>query len=374
MTVYKRKKEHCEARDGRRLPTSPLTVSQSSASGDTIRMNLTNDDEDYEYLMQLLSDEDLPRLMEIATIVTLYIQPAICGIGFLGNLLATCVFTSKYLRLNSSNFYLASLSGSSCVYMLSVLISWLDVVRVPIIHHNGVCQTVVFLTFVCSFITVWLVTVITFEHYVIVHHITAVRFICQRRKAKILVSCLAVSSSLLYSTSLWSTRVEMKYGTRYCTSGTGQLATMTQVIFYIDMLATLLLPGILTIVLICACVSRHLLWRNITISCLRHDRNVRISRRERSLLRIARALLLISLSHLLFSSPSFIFRLRYQISTLLVGRDTSVYSDVFINHILHTLYYVSFTANFVIYLVFCANFRLGLKSIFRLSALKCNQP
>lgn len=342
--------------------------------GSECRVKMNFSSEDYAYYIQMFDDKDFVQLMEVATFMTLYIQPLICGFGFLVNFLATCVFISKYLRLNSSNFYLASLSGSSCVYMLSVLLAWLEVVQVPVIHRDGVCQTVVFLTYVTSFLTVWLVTVITFEHYVIVHHITAVRFVCQRRKAKILVSCLVVLSIALYSMSLWSTGVENKSGSTFCTPRYGQTAIiLNHVLFYIDTLATLLLPGILTLALICACVSRQLLWRNIAVSCLRHHRNVRISRRERSLLRIARALLLISISHVMFSGPSFIFRLRYQISTLISGKDTAVFSDNYINAILQILYYVSFTANFIIYVVFCANFRLGLKSIFHLHFFKCNQ-
>lgn len=247
--------------------------------GSECRVKMNFSSEDYAYYIQMFDDKDFVQLMEVATFMTLYIQPLICGFGFLVNFLATCVFTSKYLRLNSSNFYLASLSGSSCVYMLSVLLAWLEVVQVPVIHRDGVCQTVVFLTYVTSFLTVWLVTVITFEHYVIVHHITAVRFVCQRRKAKILVSCLVVLSIALYSMSLWSTGVENKSGSRFCTPRYGQTAIiLNHVLFYIDTLATLLLPGILTLALICACVSRQLLWRNIAVSCLRHHRNVRISR------------------------------------------------------------------------------------------------
>lgn len=338
-------------------------------------MNASNFDDYYGTLINeyYYYNDDLPTLIQISKIVVCYIQPVICMTGFVGNLIAACVFTSKYLRLNSSNLYLATLSCCTCVYMMSVLLVWLEVVGMPIIHQDGICQLVVFVTFVCSFLTVWLVAVITFEHYVIVHHISAARFVCQRRKAKILVSCLILSSVVLYSMSLWSTRVEKKFNMMVCTPGSDKRALLTQVIFHIDMVATLLLPGIITVALICACVSRHLLWKDFKVSCCRHQRNGRISRRERSLLRIARALLMISLSHVLFSSPCFIFRLKYQISTLMTGEDSSLYKDVFVNQILQTLYYLSFTANVLIYVAFCANFRLGLKNIFPLRKLNCFQ-
>lgn len=101
--------------------------------GSECRVKMNFSSEDYAYYIQMFDDKDFVQLMEVATFMTLYIQPLICGFGFLVNFLATCVFTSKYLRLNSSNFYLASLSGSSCVYMLSVLLAWLEVVQVPVI-------------------------------------------------------------------------------------------------------------------------------------------------------------------------------------------------------------------------------------------------
>ncbi|XP_062596491.1 B1 bradykinin receptor-like [Saccostrea cucullata] len=199
-------------------------------------------EEYYSILIEILKsadEEDIPSqaLIDAWRITEIYVQPVICVIGFLGNLTAARVFTSKNLRLNSSNLYLASLSCFTSVYMLLVLLSWLAVVNVPVINQNGICQLVVFLTYVCSFMTVWLIAVITFEHYVIVHHIRAARFVCKRRKAKILVSCLIATSLLLYSTTLWSTRVEQRSNMLVCTPGSDQRALLTRLVFFIDMIS-----------------------------------------------------------------------------------------------------------------------------------------
>ena len=90
------------------------------------------------------------------------------GSGFEGNLISFLVFICTPIRQLSSSVYLAGLALSDSGFLLQLFVTWLGYVRVFLVHQNIWCQTVVYVTYVCSFLSVWLVVAFTFERYIAV--------------------------------------------------------------------------------------------------------------------------------------------------------------------------------------------------------------
>ena len=89
-----------------------------------------------------------PALMELTKCMSLYVQPVLCIFGIAGHSLSFVIFLSKNMRKISSNIYLAALSGSSVGFNLVLLLQWLEMVNVHLIHKSGVCQGLVYFSYV----------------------------------------------------------------------------------------------------------------------------------------------------------------------------------------------------------------------------------
>ena len=89
-----------------------------------------------------------PALMELTKCISLYVQPVLCIFGIAGHSLSFVIFLSKNMRKISSNIYLAALSGSSVGFNLVLLLQWLEMVNVHLIHKSGVCQGLVYFSYV----------------------------------------------------------------------------------------------------------------------------------------------------------------------------------------------------------------------------------
>jgi len=62
----------------------------------------------------------------------LYVTPVIVGVGVVGNALSLAVFSLTYLQRLSSSLYLSMLSVADIVFLLALLVVWLERVEVPL--------------------------------------------------------------------------------------------------------------------------------------------------------------------------------------------------------------------------------------------------
>ncbi|ESP00872.1 hypothetical protein LOTGIDRAFT_97726, partial [Lottia gigantea] len=119
--------------------------------------------------------------------LTLYLQPVICIFGMIGNLIAFFVFFSVKMRTISSNIYLAGLSLSNSAFLFALFIVWLEITGVRLIHQNGWCQAVIYTSYVCSFLSVWLIVCIAIENYIITFHLSKAAKLCTVYRATVVV-------------------------------------------------------------------------------------------------------------------------------------------------------------------------------------------
>lgn len=89
--------------------------------------------------------------------------PIIVVIGIIGNLLSILVFMRTRICRLSSSVYLAALAVSDTGFLLQLGVVWMNYVGVHLFHMYGFCQLFIYLSYVCSFMSVWLVVSFTVE-------------------------------------------------------------------------------------------------------------------------------------------------------------------------------------------------------------------
>ena len=91
--------------------------------------------------------------------------PIIFVIGTCGNMLSFKVFVFTSFGKQSSSIYIAVLSISDTLFLVSLLISWLGGGRIGVLYvHSPIwCQVMIYVTYVCSFLSVWYVVLIMID-------------------------------------------------------------------------------------------------------------------------------------------------------------------------------------------------------------------
>ncbi len=92
---------------------------------------------------------------QVVNLLNIYFTPVIIVIGTSGNLLSFLVFTITHLRRQSSSVFLASLAIADFGYLFALLFIWLPWIRINIFHRNIICQMVLYLEAVFTFLSVW---------------------------------------------------------------------------------------------------------------------------------------------------------------------------------------------------------------------------
>ena len=133
-------------------------------------------------------------------------------------------------------------------YLLCLLLTWLSYWRIDVVHKQPWCVVSVYLTYICSFLSVWIVVSFTVERFIIVMFPFHGRNILRTRNAKRVIACLTVVAFCIYSPITFTTGTVEMMGIRHCTSYMKYMDFL--VIFtYIDTVITLVMPSITVIIL-----------------------------------------------------------------------------------------------------------------------------
>ncbi|OWF47620.1 Somatostatin receptor type 4 [Mizuhopecten yessoensis] len=302
-----------------------------------------------------LDDSDSLILYQLARVMTIYVQPVICIAGLAGNIISLFIFLSKDLRKTSSNIYLGGLSACGSLFLVALFLVWLEVTGVRLVHEPVWCQSIVFVTYVCSFLTVWFVVCITVENYIFTFHLKKATYFCTVPKAKIIVCSVTAVGIVIYLFVMWASGVVVVKGHTICTESASH-PRVTEIFTYIDTIVVLVLPSVILVMLIGAILIKHL-W--ITRSEIR----TRLTKKEKSLVKITRVLLAIGINYVVLSAPSYINKIRFIIMTAFTEVRPTI-TDRCLNQIFQIIFYMTFCANFLFYILWSVNFRRGLKRLF----------
>ena len=180
--------------------------------------------------------------------LNIYFTPIIIIIGITGNLLSFIVFTRTHLRRQSSSVYLASLAMVDIIFLLSLCIVWLSWIKIPLFHRQGWCQVVVYMMYVCTFLSVWLVTSFTIDRFIMCYYPLRKDRYCTTKRARIVVIILILCGLVMYSFATWTSGVNYINSYPMCMPFPQYFNILTT-LTGIDSAVTLIIPCSLVIVL-----------------------------------------------------------------------------------------------------------------------------
>lgn len=179
-----------------------------------------------------------------------YYIPSIILLGLIGNLLSCVVFLNTHLRIRSSSYYLAALATADFTFLVTLLLVWLNnTLGWKVFNKDGWCETLVYVSAVCSSLSVWLIVAFTVERFIAVQYPLHRPHICTIARAKTIVLVLVILALASHSYSFVTAGMVMnKDGEEYCDMKVEYMETM-KIISIIDSIASLIAPLVLIIVM-----------------------------------------------------------------------------------------------------------------------------
>ncbi|CAI2302511.1 unnamed protein product [Caenorhabditis sp. 36 PRJEB53466] len=131
-----------------------------------------------------------------------HLLPIFCLVGILGNSMALILIrTNFWLKRLTSNIYLCTLSVSSCVFLLTVIISWADTyLKLPLYGVSDLgCKFFTFLAHFSDFICVWMISLISCDRMIVLFRPRVRKWVCTKRFARNMTIGTVLTSMVLYS-------------------------------------------------------------------------------------------------------------------------------------------------------------------------------
>ncbi|XP_046380414.1 neuropeptides capa receptor-like [Haliotis rufescens] len=285
--------------------------------------------------------------------------PTIVMIGLAGNFLSLVVFTASQLRHVSSSGYLAALACADNLFLLSLLVTWLDGIT-PIMFSKEACRFIIFITYMSSFLSVWNVVCFTSERYIAICHPLHAPMIFSKLQEKYVVIIFLVLSALLYNFALWTIETQ-PYKNRLLCSGNPTFFFLMNIVTWIDTILTMILPFLLILFMNVRIVWRVIRYQRKRESVLQtHKTEKTPALRNKSQMRITRTLLLVSTTFLVLNLPSHVIRLEQLISA---SNNYNPLHLKLIQEIAQLIYYSNFSVNFFLYAIYGKHFKKSLKML-----------
>ena len=293
---------------------------------------------------------------QIATLV-------ICVFGFIGNSTTAIVYFSKNMRHLSCSIYLGIRAVFDNGRILTVFVDWLDFFDIRVIHVPGLCQIMLFLSYLCSFVSVWCVVLITRENFILICRPGQESGKCRLLRERQVVVFTVLIGTVFYTFPLWGMTVKDIGGVEYCVIRDGEIyLNLESALIYIDTVVTLIIPMVTIIVLMV----------NITKSFYRSHKRMskRRAARDRNMFLEARPnfqapphtkatklLSTVSVCFLFFHTPVHVLRLKLMIENLLHIPHVVTEMDRDLHQAFSVVYNLNFAVNWLIYFISGSKFR-----------------
>lgn len=116
-------------------------------------------------------DDECPPIYDFFVLLHKYYIPFIILVGLLGNLLSCIVFLTTHLKMRSSSYYLAALATADFGFLSVLLLVYLSgETGLEFFNKQGWCQCLVYVSSVCSILSVWLIVAFTVERFIAVQY------------------------------------------------------------------------------------------------------------------------------------------------------------------------------------------------------------
>ena len=297
----------------------------------------------------------------VAHILHTYVLPSDIFIGLMANFISILVFTGKDLRNLSSSVYVMAVLIADSGSLITMLAVWLEVLKYPINHMQGMCQFFVYLTYICSFLSVWYMVCITVENYITFCHPTRIQIMCTQRRARLVTVALAVGALCLYGVSPFIVDVtsDPNYPNYSPTCRPKPKYTVfNDILTYIDSVLTLLVPSVAILLMLTAIVVS-------IVSSLRKKRKRTVTKdparaknkTDCPQVRVAKMLFALSSTYLILNLPSHVIRLFFLLRPNDVTQPNITVQEGLMMLLFLYLSYINSCVKFFLLFAFSANFR-----------------
>ena len=308
------------------------------------------------FVVNVTHQTHVPSPHLITDYIQKYVIPIICFFGLTGNTVASLVFLQRPLRKSSCSIFLSARGFCDNGFLSTLLIIWISrTFQLHLGQIQSACQIIIFLTYVCGFMSVWLVVFVTAENYIRICRPFIVTRVCTTNVARISVGILCVITICIYGFPFWTMNPDtcIPYD---------QYHKTVQAFVYADTLLTLVVP------LICITLFMSAIVCSLLKSYNRRNR-LRAPTAKRiinPMAKVTKMLFAVTVTFICLNLPSHINRLRIMISPILDTEEHHVqYSSLeeAIQQITLLVYYLSLTINFGVYYIFGSKFRKVLKGM-----------
>ena len=166
------------------------------------------------------------------------------SLGTIGNCISVLVFFTTKLRKLSSSFYLAALAISDTGFLIALFVAWLNSFGVPLFYITGLCKMNTYVTYVCSFLSAWLVVAFTVERFIAVRYPLRRPSMCTVARAKIVLASLTVLALALYIPSIQLVQKET-HGDKPACGLDNDYKSLAIVMNHVDFVVTFILPFVM---------------------------------------------------------------------------------------------------------------------------------
>lgn len=141
--------------------------------------------------------------------IRLFIPPVLLAIGSLGNMFAFCILI-RNVEKASTYIYLSMLAVMDLLVLYTGLLRiWIGELLIDIgIINNILCKLVVFLGYVSSDTSVWLIVAVTVERTIVVMVPFKAHSVCNTRNARICIFGLVIVFVAVNSHFLWTVELQ----------------------------------------------------------------------------------------------------------------------------------------------------------------------
>ncbi|CAB3408558.1 unnamed protein product [Caenorhabditis bovis] len=164
--------------------------------------SIESDDETFMSLSSVISTIETSSYFLWLRQNSKHLLPIFCFVGILGNSMALILIrTNFWLRRLTSNIYLCTLSVSSCVFLVTVIISWADTyLKLPLYGESEIgCKTFTFIAHFSDFVCVWMISLISCDRMIVLFRPRLRRWVCTKTFARNMTIGTVLTSCVLYS-------------------------------------------------------------------------------------------------------------------------------------------------------------------------------
>lgn len=336
----------------------------------------------------------LQLLFKLDALVQIFI-PFYASLGILGNVLSAVTLLQTTLRRQAASHFLTAKCVADSVFLLSLLFLWLKSLGVDVYNGGVMCHVESLLTGSSHFLNMWFMLCLAMERYLVVcrpqcpscsrglccdlSHVCDIgtrQDTAQKRQAAVVrakLCCVALSilALIVYlNISLTVTVMQDVRGVKICVPNL-KFYRATMLMGHIDVFLNVMLPFVMTAAFTALTIKSTLqykLTRNKTLS------GQRLTQAQRfypcSEKRVTKLICLMCLTFIVFSGPTHSIRIMHMFrqfyhTELRIGAKEYFYQQVF-----HVIYYLTFSFNFMLLLLFHKGFRKAIRLVFLRCLLK----